>query len=73
MVLYKCIGRCPMSDNTKYYLLSAKISGIKNIHKRIELDFYLKSIDKSFNPEKYRVKGIFGENGFGKTAIITVF
>lgn len=62
-----------MSDNTKYYLLSAKISGIKNIHKRIELDFYLKSIDKSFNPEKYRVKGIFGENGFGKTAIITAF
>lgn len=62
-----------MSGNSKYYLLTAKISGIKNIHKRIELDFYLKSIDKGFNPEKYRIKGIFGENGFGKTAIITAF
>lgn len=62
-----------MSPKKQYYLLSAKISGIKNIHKRIELDFYKKSIDQSFDPDKYRIKGIFGENGFGKTAIITAF
>lgn len=62
-----------MSQKKQYYLLSAKISGIKNIHKRIELDFYKKSIDQSFDPDKYRIKGIFGENGFGKTAIITAF
>ena len=56
-----------------FYLLSAGISGVKNIHKRILLEFYKKTIDKSFDPDKYRVKGVFGENGFGKTAIITAF
>ena len=55
------------------YLLSAKISGIKNIRECINLEFYKKTIDKNFDPEKYRVKGIFGENGFGKTAIISAF
>lgn len=59
--------------NMDYYLLSAKISGVKNIQKRIYLEFYKKTIDKQFDPDKYRVKGIFGENGFGKTAIITAF
>ena len=55
------------------YLLSAKISGIKNIHECIDLEFYKKTVDKRFDPEKYKVKGIFGENGFGKTAIISAF
>ncbi len=50
--------------NIDYYLLSAKISGVKNIQKRIYLEFYKKTIDKQFDPDKYRVKGIFGENGF---------
>ncbi len=62
-----------MMDSFKYYLLSAEISGIKNIQKSIKLDFYKKTIDRNFNPDKYRVKGIFGENGYGKTAIITAF
>ena len=58
---------------SKVYLLSAKVNGIKNIQKCIELDFYKKTIDKTFDPEKYRVKGLFGENGSGKTAIISAF
>ncbi len=54
-----------------YYLLRFAFNGIKNIENRIELEFYKKTIDKTFDPEKYRVKAIYGENGSGKTAIIT--
>ncbi len=56
---------------TMVYLLSVWISGIKNIEKEICIDFFGKNIDKKFNPEKNRVKGIYGENGTGKTAIIS--
>lgn len=52
------------------YLLNMRISGIKCIEKEIRIDFYGKSIDKDFNPEKYRIKGIYGENGSGKSAIV---
>ena len=38
--------------NIDYYLLSAKISGVKNIQKRIYLEFYKKTIDKQFDPDK---------------------
>lgn len=57
----------------EFYLLSAKISGVKNIQKCLNLEFFKKTIDRKFDPEQYRIKGIFGENGFGKTAIITAF
>lgn len=53
------------------YLLNMSVSGIKNISKEVRLEFYKKTVDKTFNPEKYRVKAIYGENGSGKTAIIT--
>ena len=52
------------------YLLNMRISGIKCIEKEIRIDFYGKNIDKDFNPEKYRIKGIYGENGSGKSAIV---
>ncbi len=35
------------------------------------MDFYKKTVDKNFDPDKFRVKAIYGENGSGKTAIIT--
>ncbi len=54
----------------KVYLLNFKVSGIKNLEKTIELNFYKKTIDKQFDPEKYRIKAIYGENGSGKTAIV---
>ena len=54
-----------------FYLLRLKISGIKNIEIPVELNFYKKGINNDFNPEKYRIKAIYGENGSGKTAIIT--
>lgn len=56
---------------SKMYLLSMSISGIKNIQEEVRLLFYKKTIDKNFNPEKYRIKAIYGENGSGKSAIIT--
>ena len=52
------------------YLLGLEIYGIKNIEKPIEIRFYRKTIENDFDPEKYRVKAIFGENGSGKTAIV---
>lgn len=52
------------------YLLGLQICGIKNIEKPIEIRFYKKTIENDFDPERYRVKAIFGENGSGKTAIV---
>lgn len=53
------------------YLLNMSVSGIKNIKREIRLDFYKKTVDKDFKPNKYRIKAIYGENGSGKTAIMT--
>lgn len=57
--------------NNMYYLLNMSLSGVKGIEKEVRLDFYKKTIDKSFDPAKYRVKAIYGENGAGKSGIIT--
>lgn len=54
-----------------YYLLSYTVNGIKNLDKNVRLDFYKKTIDKNFEPREYNVKAIYGENGTGKSAIIT--
>ena len=53
------------------YLLNMSMSGIKNIEKEIRIDFYGKTVNKNFEPEKNKIKVIYGENGSGKTAIIT--
>lgn len=53
------------------YLLNMTVFGIKNLRKEVRLDFYKKTVNKKFNPDKYRVKAIYGENGSGKSAIIT--
>lgn len=58
-----------MSD--KLYLLNISVSGVKCIKEEVRLDFYKKTVDKNFNPERYRVKAIYGENGSGKSALIT--
>ena len=56
--------------NEKIYMLNFKTSGVKNLEEEICLEFYNKTIENSFNPEKYRIKAIYGENGSGKTAIV---
>lgn len=55
----------------EFYLLSMRLSGIKSIENEIELNFYKKTIGNPFDPEHYNVKAIYGENGSGKTAIIS--
>ncbi len=54
-----------------FYLLNITVSGVKCIKEEVRLDFYKKTVDKNFDPEKYRVKAIYGENGSGKSALIT--
>ena len=57
-------------DN-RFYLLNISVSGIKCIKEEVRLDFYKKTVDKNFDPERYRVKAIYGENGSGKSALVT--
>ena len=38
-----------------FYLLNIGVSGIKGIKNEVQLDFYKKTVDKNFNPEKYRI------------------
>ncbi len=52
-------------------MLSFSFKGIKNIEELIKLSFYKNSIDTEFDKTGYKVKGIYGENGVGKSAIIT--
>ena len=53
------------------YLLGIRISGIKNIKNEVKLDFYKKTITKDFEPNEYRIKAIYGENGSGKSALVS--
>lgn len=53
------------------YLLGVSVSGVKCIKNEVRLDFYKKTVDKNFDPEKYRIKAIYGENGSGKSALVT--
>ena len=55
----------------KFYLLSLRIAGIKNIEEPLEIKFYKETILNDFDPDQYKIKAIYGENGSGKTAIVT--
>ena len=54
LLIMHCIVRGESMDNL-FYLLNMTVSGIKNIKKDVRLDFYKKTIDKSFDPEKYKI------------------
>ena len=54
-----------------YYLLNVTVAGVKCIEEEIRLDFYKKIVNQKFDADKYRIKAIYGENGSGKSAIIT--
>lgn len=54
-----------------YYLLNVTLAGVKCIEEEIRLDFYKKIVNQKFDADKYRIKAIYGENGSGKSAIIT--
>ena len=54
-----------------YYLLNVTVAGVKCIEEEKRLDFYKKIVNQKFDADKYRIKAIYGENGSGKSAIIT--
>ncbi len=53
------------------YMLTLEVSGIKCLKRAVRIDFYKSKVERNFNPESYRVKAIYGENGSGKSALIT--
>ena len=53
------------------YLISYAVRGIKSLDDWSRLSFYKKTINKDFNIHGYNVKGIYGTNGVGKSAIVT--
>lgn len=52
------------------FLTRYAVKGIKSLDQLIELSFYKKTITKGMDTDKYNVKGIYGMNGSGKSAII---
>lgn len=54
----------------KFYLVRMRVNGIKNISTEMTFDFYNKLLT-NFDPDLYKIKAIYGENGTGKTAIMT--
>ena len=59
------------ADDMKNYLLKVKLCGMKGIDQEIAISFYHKRVGKDFDAEDDRIKAIYGENGSGKTAILT--
>lgn len=55
----------------RFILLSFEFSGIKNIQKKISLKFYKSKVGKNINLHHANIKGIYGENGVGKSAIVS--
>ncbi len=53
------------------YLLNYSVNGIKSLDREVNLSFYKKTISRTIDFSNYRVKGIYGMNGSGKSAIIS--
>ena len=54
----------------RIFLVSYRVKGIKNFEEEVSLSFYKKTITKPIDTGNYNVKGIYGMNGSGKSAII---
>lgn len=52
------------------FLLNYRVSGIKNLKDEVSISFYKKTISAPINTEEYNIKGIYGVNGSGKSAIL---
>ena len=57
--------------DARIYLLRLEVCGIKNLDKPVSFEFYKRIISNDFDPSQYKVKAIYGENGSGKTAVVT--
>lgn len=53
------------------YLLSYSVKGIKTLDQLVTLSFYKKTISADPDTQKYNIKGIYGINGSGKSAIVS--
>lgn len=53
------------------YLTNYSVKGIKTLDEPVSLSFYKKTITKNPETQEYNVKGIYGTNGSGKSAIIS--
>ena len=53
------------------FLVSYRVKGIKNFEEEVSLSFYKKTIAKPIDTGNYNVKGIYGMNGSGKSAIVS--
>ena len=52
-------------------LVNYSVKGIKALDQTVSLSFYKKTITKPTDFRSYNIKGIYGINGSGKSAIIT--
>ena len=55
----------------KIKIVEYKVNGIKALSNEVALSFYKKTLRKPFDFSEYNIKGIYGMNGSGKTAIIS--
>lgn len=53
------------------YLTNYSVKGIKTLDEPVSLSFYKKTITKNPETQEYNIKGIYGTNGSGKSAIIS--
>lgn len=53
------------------YLVKHSVKGIKTLDEMASLSFYKKTITRNLDTQEYNVKGIYGMNGSGKSAIIS--
>ena len=53
------------------YLINYSVKGIKALDEWVHLSFYKKTITNNFDIRNYNIKGIYGTNGAGKSAIMT--
>lgn len=54
----------------QFFLTRYSVKGIKALDELITLSFYKKTISKDVDTRDYNIKGIYGMNGSGKSAII---
>lgn len=53
------------------YLVNYSVKGIKTLDELVSLSFYKKTITRNPDTQGYNIKGIYGMNGSGKSAIIS--
>lgn len=55
---------------TNIYMLNYSVKGIKTLDQWVDLSFYKKDYSRNLDFQSYNVKGIYGMNGSGKSAIV---